>query len=271
MLLENGDKGDNVKGLQRGLNRLGSLLVVDGNFGGSTETAVLDARAALGLPIGSSADDALIAALAHLPEPSALTAPGITFIGLEEVSSAAEYRTRYKSPVWPSAQSGITIGIGYDLRFANAEKLNADWGAVLSPDLIARLAAVSGQAGSKELLGKVRNIEIPLLIAAKVFVQHSIPNYIAQTRIIYPQVDRLTPQQVTALVSLVYNRGTSLDGDSRLEMKNIQDLLAGGKLDQVPEQFESMTRLWPGLPGLIDRRRREAALWRDGFVPLQLA
>jgi hypothetical protein len=74
------------------------------------------------------------------------------------------------------------------------------------------------------------------------------------------------------LVSLVFNRGSGLDGDRRREMKNIQNELAVGNLDEVPTEFESMTRLWsPTEQGLIDRRRREATLWRDGFVALRLA
>jgi GH24 family phage-related lysozyme (muramidase) len=271
MTLANGDKGDSVKDLQRGLNKLGSLLLVDGDFGGSTTAAVVDARGTLGLPVQQDADDALLKALAGLSEPSELTAPGVTFIGLEEVTSPSEYRKSYSFPTWPSAKSGITIGIGYDLKFSNGAKLNADWGSVLSPDAIARFVEVSDQCGSQELLDQVSDIEIPLLDAVKVFIERTLPDYMAQTRTVYPQLDKLTPQQATALVSLVYNRGPGVDGSSRVEMKEIQKLLAAGQFDAVPAQFESMTRLWPNLRGLIERRRREADLWRNGFAPLRLA
>ena len=50
MLLRRGDGGDAVRDLQRALNRLGALLVVDGDFGSGTEDAILEARARLGLP-----------------------------------------------------------------------------------------------------------------------------------------------------------------------------------------------------------------------------
>jgi peptidoglycan hydrolase-like protein with peptidoglycan-binding domain len=76
MVLANGDNGDNLKDLQQALNKLGSLLLVDGDFGGSSEAAVLDARDMLGLPVQPDVDDALTTELAALPELSALTAPG---------------------------------------------------------------------------------------------------------------------------------------------------------------------------------------------------
>ena len=115
---------------------------------------------------------------------------------------------------------------------------------------------------------------VPLSAAMRVFATRSLPKYLAQTRSIYPQVDSsgLTAAQRTALVSLVYNRGTDLEGDRRLEMRTIRDLLAAGRFDEVAEQFESMTRLWnpATTAGLIRRRRSEATLWRDGFAALQL-
>ena len=39
MLLTVGDSGDAVKALQRGLNKLGSILLVDGGFGPATLVA----------------------------------------------------------------------------------------------------------------------------------------------------------------------------------------------------------------------------------------
>src|SRR5438445_144275 len=101
--LKRGDSGDGVKAVQRDLNKLGSLLVVDGDFGPTTEAAVVDARTALGTPGPPEADDPLQTALADIPDPSpALTSPGITFIGREEVAGPAEYRRKYSHPIWPS-------------------------------------------------------------------------------------------------------------------------------------------------------------------------
>jgi len=260
--------------MQRRLNKLGSLLLVDGDFGRSSEAAVLDARKSLSLTVSPQADDALMAALAGLPDPSAeLTAPGVAFIGREEVSSPDAYRQRYRFPIWPGATSGITIGIGYDLKFVAAAKLRDDWGGLLSSDSIARLIAVSGRIGSAALLEQVNDVEAPLLAAVKVFVERMLPEYVGSTKAIYPTLESLPPHRRTALISLVLNRGNDLSGDRRREMKRIQELLAAGSLDDVADQFESMTRLWDPATagGLIARRRREATLWRQGFAALQLA
>ncbi len=274
MMLKRHDRGDPVKALQRGLNRLGSMLLIDGDFGESTEAAVVEARGALGLPEGVVADDPLCDGLAQLPEPSAeLTAPGVTFIGREEVSSPKAYRQKYIHPVWPSANSGITIGIGYDLKFANRAKLDADWGDALQASAIELLAAVSGTVGSEAKRAQVNDITVPLLAAVKVFLQRMMPEHIGLTRNAYLTLDALPPHRRTALISLVFNRGNDVKGDRRREMKRIQELLEEGNLDPVADQLEAMKRLWDPATegGVIERRRREARLWRDGFESLQLA
>lgn len=225
-MLKRSDKGEPVKALQRSLNLLGSMLLIDGDFGESTEAAVVDARGALGLSDGKVADAPLFDGLAKVPEPSAeLTAPGVTFIGREEISSPKAYRQKYIHPVWPSANSGITIGIGYDLRFADRAALDADWGDVLQAGTIERLAGVSGAVGSAARLAQVADIDVPFLGAVKVFLQRMMPEHIGRSRSAYPTLDTLPPHRRTALISLVFNRGNDLEGDRRREMKRIQELL----------------------------------------------
>jgi GH24 family phage-related lysozyme (muramidase) len=273
-ILRRGDEGEAVKELQRGLNRVGSMLTIDGDFGPTTEAAVVDARAVLKLAPDRHADDDLVARLLALPEPSAeLTAAGVTFIGREEVSSPAAYRKRYLRPVWPTPASGITIGIGYDLKFADRAKLEEDWGEILPSGTLDRLAAVSGAAGSEARRKAVEDIEIPLPAAMKAFLSRMMPEHIGNTRRAYPSLDGLPAHRRTALISLVFNRGAKLEGDRRREMKAIRDLLAAGRADEVAAQISAMRRLWDPAtePGVIARRNREATLWRDGFGALQLA
>lgn len=273
MLLKLRDKGDKVKDLQRGLNKLGAMLLVDGDFGPGTEAAVADARVVLNRPGPPEADDALLEALAGAPELSPeLTGPGITFIGREEVSSPAAYRRRFRHPVWPTPDSGITIGIGYDLRFVNEAKLEADWGKVLPTDTIARLVPALGTRGSDDRLTKVADVDVPLPAAITVFLTRMMPEHIGNTRKAYPGLDDLPAARRTALISLVFNRGNDLEGDRRREMKRVQELLGAGDVDAIAGQFEAMVRLWDPVKerGVIERRQREAVLWRDGFAALQL-
>jgi GH24 family phage-related lysozyme (muramidase) len=280
MILRLRDNGDNVKQLQRNLNKLGSALLIDGDYGPGTRDAVIDARAALSLSASPAsptvtigpgdADDALIAALEALPELfPPLGSPGVTFIARLEVGSPKQYRDKYRQPVWPGESSGITIGIGYDLRFCTRSQFEADWTGVPKGS-IDRLAPAFQAAGTAQLCTSLADLDFPLDLAMKVFTNRTLPSYLAQTRSIYPQVDALSRARRTALVSLIYNRGTDLNGDRRREMKTIQSLLAAGDLDSVSTQFEAMDRLWPPTSGLVKRRHDEAKLWRSGFAALQL-
>jgi peptidoglycan hydrolase-like protein with peptidoglycan-binding domain len=274
MVLRRGDRGERVKALQRRVNRLGSLLLVDGDFGVSTEAAVVDARAALELPPSPLADDRLQRVLAAVPEPSAeLTTAGVVFIGREEISSPAAYRRRYSRPVWPTENSGITIGIGYDLAFVDRAKLEADWGGVLPSDVLDRLAEVSGTKGSAARRRRVEDVVVPLLGAVRVFLRRMLPEHVGKARRIYPRLDLLPPNRRTALISLVFNRGADLEGPRRREMKRIAQLLVAGELEPIADEIVSMTRLWSPATeaGVIARRQREAILWREGFEALHLA
>jgi GH24 family phage-related lysozyme (muramidase) len=84
---------------------------------------------------------------------------------------------------------------------------------------------------------------------------------------IWPHMVDLPGDCAAALVSLCFNRGTSLSGDRRKEMVEIQLLLGGGKLDRIPEQIRAMQRLWPDTAGLRRRRREEADLFQSGLIP----
>lgn len=138
-----------------------------------------------------------------------------------------------------------------------------------------RLAVACRKVGSADLRGQLGDLTVPLRAAMSVFASVSIPRAIAATRGIYPELDSLPFARRTSLVSLVYNRGASLTDSSagnasRREMRDIQTQLANGDLDAVAAQLESMTRLWPTLPGLVQRRRDEALLWRSGFAGVGL-
>jgi peptidoglycan hydrolase-like protein with peptidoglycan-binding domain len=165
MVLMRGATGDPVKDLQRQLNKVGSLLVVDGDLGPATEAAIADARLVLRMPGPPVGDDALVAELRKLPEPSPdVTSPGVTFIGREEVTGPREYRRLYSHPIWPTRASGITIGIGYDLSAVTRVKFEADWGGLLSDNAIDRLGDVTSVRGTEKRRARVEDIEILLHI-----------------------------------------------------------------------------------------------------------
>ena len=165
---------------------------------------------------------------------------------------------------WPGGASGITIGVGYDLGFVTPEQFEEDWSPYLSGDEINRLKDVIGLSGdrARQRAGEFRDIRIKRADAEAVFKQRTLPLYSKRTEDAFPGVDELPPAAQGALVSLVFNRGTAMDGDRRREMRAIRDAVAQGDLKEIANQFRAMKRLWEGkgLDGLLKRRDAEADL-----------
>jgi len=174
-----------------------------------------------------------------------------------------------KNPEWPGEQSGITIGVGWDLGHTSATETSRAWSPHLNAATLALLVSVSGRKGeaAKEVLPHVRHLVIPWMSALAVFENVTIPVWYMKTLRIYPQVVDLHGDCAAALVSLCFNRGTSLSGERRREMCNIQALLRTGNLKEIPKQLREMKRLWPKTEGLRRRRNEEADLFESGLVP----
>jgi hypothetical protein len=183
-----------------------------------------------------------------------------------EVSSKAHYEKKLRRPTWPGGESGVTIGVGYDLGVTSRAQIQADWeGEIADADLVALLVAqgITGQPARKLAHG-LNGVSIPFDVAAGVFYRKTLPRYARSTRTTYPGVEKLPPDAQGMLLSLIYNRGTKLTGPTRTEMAALRPLIKEGteSLDAMAAQFESMERLWPTLPGLRRRRRREAEILR---------
>ncbi|WP_448206606.1 hypothetical protein [Azospirillum sp. sgz302134] len=253
--------------LQQLLNKVGGMLTTDGVAGPATRQAISDARAMAGLPAGTEADDALVAWLQQQPDPSPVVpTEGVVFIACQEVSSRAYYDKYCSAPTWPGGKSGITIGIGYDLRFQ--PDFETCWAPILPADVAGALRPWLGKLGTADGATALASFKVPFFDSWKVFTETTLPAEVKSTEGAYGDLMKLPPLCRAALVSLVYNRGpalTSADG-SRTEMATIKDLIDANKLDQVPAQFISMQRLWPNAAGLRDRRAAEANLWQKGLT-----
>ena len=165
---------------------------------------------------------------------------------------------------WPGGQSGVTIGIGYDLGQCSADQFKQEWGDLLDAATIERLCRTIGLSGddAKAAAKQLGDVKIPIAAGQKVFFERSVPRYQERTAKAFPGLEKLPADAQGALVSLVYNRGTSFKGDSRREMRAIRDLVPQCDLKNIAAQIRSMKRLWEGkgLSGLIRRREDEAAL-----------
>ena len=192
----------------------------------------------------------------------------IDFIIQQECGGRAFYDKVLQKPSWPGGDSGITIGIGYDCGYETLTQFTKDWNNNLPIDSFKLLKPVVGVKGEKArdlLKGDILSVRIPFNMAYDVFVKNDVPRYFAMTKKIYPQLEELNEDTQGALVSMVFNRGTSLAGDSRTEMRAIVDLVAKKDYEGIAEEIEKSKRLWEhrGLDGLVLRREAESDLVRN--------
>lgn len=190
---------------------------------------------------------------------------GLDLLIEHEISSKAYYNRRLKSPVWPGGNSGVTMGIGYDLGYHTAAQVKKDWGAVVSESELKKLQKVVGLRGlsAKRVLSRLSGIKISFSEASRVFSESTLPAYAKKTRKAYPGVEKLHPDAQAALLSLVYNRGTSMSRkSSRKEMRDIRQRVVAKDYSGIAQLISGMKRLWldKGLPGLLKRRDDEAGL-----------
>ncbi len=278
--LKRGDKGKNVELLQAQLNKVGAMLVADGDFGSGTERGVIYAQDIANQPANGIADQNLWNWLERQPKPfEKLPTNGIAFIAKEETGGLSYYDMITRWPHYPGHASGITIGVGYDLRFNSAENFKETWGDHLPASHLKELLKDIGKKGSKARAIELKNkgIEVPFKSAWPVLTDLTLPRYCQSTESTYPSLSGLPDLCRSVLVSLIFNRGTSLSGSRRREMKEIQNILESANksnlsesrkkeiLVGVEDQLLSMKRLWAPGSGLIKRRQAEANLWRDGL------
>ena len=262
------DKGADVAEAQELLNRNGAMLEADGDFGRGTEDAVREfqgAAAATGV-----IDAATWGRLRGLAEPSPdIPTRAVSFISHEEVGGRRYYDTKCARPTWPGGDSGVTIGVGYDLGYQST--FEADWSDFLTPGQMSALRPWIGVKGAAASAGppQLAGISIPWQAAWAGFIRRTLPQEITRTRQTFERSNLIPRLCLGVLVSLVYNRGTSMTGpdpDKRKEMRDIRDAVSAGRLTDVPAALRAMKRLWPEGNGLRDRREREAVLFEEGLA-----
>jgi hypothetical protein len=194
-----------------------------------------------------------------------------------EVGGGENYYNKFlKNPIWPGEQSGVTIGVGYDLGYVNKSEFSEDW-KDLPKEIFDRLYKVVGIKGynTKNLIRGLKDISIPWELSLQVFNNKTVRKFWNLTKDTFPNFDNLPEDAKGGLVSLVFNRGAALEGDRRREMKLIRD---GMKLvsnyDQkaltfIANQIRNMKRIWAGgsiEKGMNRRRDAEAKLIEQSLV-----
>jgi GH24 family phage-related lysozyme (muramidase) len=185
-----------------------------------------------------------------------------------------DYEGLNKPGSWPGGASGITIGIGYDLGYVTVDQFESDWDGFLSTQDVKRLRSVGGLRGikAKNKAASFADIKIKRTDAEKVFIERTLPLTQFKVGQAFPGIDKLPIDAQGALVSLVYNRGTSMADDSpedrRKEMRAIRDAVVRQDMKDIAVQLRLMKRLWVGknLNGLLKRRDAEAELVESCIV-----
>lgn len=161
---------------------------------------------------------------------------------------------------WPTGDSGVTLGPGYDMKERTKEKIIADLKAIgISPEVAAKAAGAAGRKGeqAKEFVAKFKKDNPGFKINKKqefALLEHVLPEYERKVRdAIHVELHQ---HQFDALVSYVYNVGSLTQtanyinrGEVRAALKKIQSVItSGGKVSKA----------------LVARRPREVALYLYG-------
>ena len=183
-----------------------------------------------------------------------------------EVGGGESYYNRYLSQfTWPGGASGPTIGIGIDCAYYSAIEL-ANIFSFLPKKQITLIQAASGKTGlsGKEYTKTLRDAGIIVSWdqAKGIFEKTTWPKFANLAEKAFPSLDELCDDAYGAIVSLVFNRGSSMVGDNRLEMRNIRVLVPKKDYKGIANEIRKMKRLWEGksMDGLLKRREAEAKL-----------
>ncbi|WP_231378283.1 hypothetical protein [Rhodanobacter sp. OR92] len=202
-------------------------------------------------------------------QPPLVSPAAVALIVRWEISGEGNYTRKLLHPVWPGGASGITWGIGYDGGMQTPRDISSAWAAHAD---VSRLAGAAGIVGdrARSALANYRDIVTPYPLAYDVFASVSLPAYRVATRDTFraQPFDALPSGAKGALVSLTYNRGTSMIGSRNAEKREIRDVcLPAADVRCIATQLRAMCRLWAGTPngqGLCDRRKDEAQLAESG-------
>jgi hypothetical protein len=200
-----------------------------------------------------------------LAAPSAtpiLSKSGYDLIIEFEVGGRSGYDPHPEAP--DARYSGITWGIGYDAHQNSKAVILDDWKA-LGSITVGRLAATQPYYGvsAQQHLHEVHDIIVAWAAANDVFMKVDVAREYERAKKAMKGFEELRPNAQAAIISLGFNRGWSMVGDNRKEMRAIRDLVPKKDYAGIAGQFRAMVRVWKGTSierGMTRRRLAEARL-----------
>lgn len=195
------------------------------------------------------------------PSPKALA----LILEYEVGGGKAYFEKHLTKPEWPGGASGFTLGIGVDCGYYTPSELEKLF-YFLPKDQLEIVKGASGKTGQagKAYTQQHKNSGIVVTWdqAIEMFDNLIWAKFAKLAEKAFPQLDQLCDDAYGAIVSLVFNRGSSLTGSSRSEMRVIKELIPKKDYKGIAEELRSMKRIWEGkgLDGLLERREAEAKL-----------
>lgn len=191
-------------------------------------------------------------------------------IGAEYPGDHRYYDKKCAYPSWPGGESGVTIGIGYDLGYNTKDQIRKDWGGKVNGNIMAFMlnsAGIRGAAAKKLITTNVKGFFIPYETAKQVFLDSSLPRFKTLAEKKFPGLGQLNEVTQAVIIGLVYNRGASLSGDRRVEMAALVPAVAAKNYEEISFQIDKMKRLWVNttVSGLVARRENEAKMIKDSI------
>lgn len=164
-----------------------------------------------------------------------------------EITSPAYYDKRLRWPIWPGGASGVTWCIGYDGGHQTGPVIRRDWADHRHVERLATTAGITGQA-AKTALPRYRDIATPFNYCERIFRDVTLPTYHRLARRTFANGWELLPADAQGtLTATVYNRGASMVGSRRDEMRALRDVcVPAGDVRCMAVQFRSMCRIWRG-------------------------
>lgn len=194
---------------------------------------------------------------------------GVAFIVEEETGGKEYYEKVYKSTfIWPKGMSGPTAMVGIDIGYYSKDEIDTIFKPLTTEHELDLIQNGRGKKGviAEAYTKKLKGITFTWEESLQTFELYILPKFLRYTEKAFPGVDRLCAGAQTALLSLVFNRGMSMNGASRREMAEIKKLVPKKKYKDIANQIRSMKRLWAKGSGLIGRREREAVLVESCLV-----
>lgn len=270
-VLRFGNKGPEVKNLQKMLNSEGYDIYPDGIFGRKTENAVRLFQSKKQLHVDGIAGRRTMIALGHKDVPRApappingnvgrqpcasmnISASGFNFIFRHEAQAGVSNHLH-----WPGGSSGVTLGPGYDMGARTAADVKARLLSLgLKEDQAEKASQGAGKTGSSASRFAKDNKDLINLTAEqeKKLLDLTVPAYVnaVRRRITVP----LRQYEFDALVCFAYNPASFLT--------KVCNFVNNGQVSDAMTLISKIVYSGSTIQkGLVNRRRDEVNLYLNG-------